>query len=382
MPGAFDPPMQVEFDRQIFVTQFKGGVGRYFGELIDTFRDNPDIGVNPQIHAPFVVNEMRLSSSLGKRVPHPFPSRLTRRLAPHLAEALCQAMPNRVRDPQIRHYTQYSLKYWKQDSDVKNVCTIYDMIPEKFPEYFPDGNPHQDKEFFARNCDLIICISETTRTDLLDAYGPLRAPVHVVPLAVGPPFTSILGFLERPRWLPREDFALFVGNRARYKDFPTVLEGLAASTLGPKHLVCIGGGRPTKHDMQAIGRSASELEVKFLNVDDEHLAHAYHWATFYVSASRYEGFGLPTLEAIAQGCPVILSDCPAHLEVAGDRGLFFRCGDNTSLAEAIDHLIDQQAVGDPFDVAHRTQMTQRSLKQVAADTARAYTSLLSGKCLP
>lgn len=376
MPGAFDPPMQVEFDRQIFVTQFKGGVGRYFAELIHTFRQNPDIGVSAQIHAPFIVNEMEPSSKIGKRIPHPFPSRVTRRFTPSIANTLCEVIPNRVQGAQIRHYTQYSLKYWKPEADVANVCTVYDMIPEKFPEYFPNGNPHQHKEFFARNCDLIICISETTRNDLHEVYGPLSTPAVVVPLGVGPPFTSLPKSPERPAWLPEGDFAIFVGNRAKYKDFSVVLQGLAKSHFGPQTLVCVGGGRVTDEDRRALDRAGQVLKVKFLSLSDSDLAEAYRRAKFYVSASRYEGFGLPTLEALACGCQPILSATPAHLEVGSGRALYFHVGNPDELAAQIDRWVTQGVKCIAASPGSRKLSSLNSLRNVAVDTANAYRFLL------
>ena len=338
MTGVSQSPLRVEFDRQIFVRQFKGGVTRYFAELISTFRSHPELGVEALLHAPFIVSEMEIASEIGRRIPHPFPSRLTRRLAPYIAELACKASRGNMDRIQVRHYTQYSIKHWKQEPGVTNICTVYDMIPEKFPEYFPDGNPHQDKDFFIRNCDGVICISETTRRDLLAYYGPIAGSIHVIPLGVGPTFSTPQAIGPRPAWLPTEDYAVFVGNRARYKDFSTALLGIAQSQFGPKTLLCVGGGRFVAEERELINQTKSSLSVVRMDLSDEDLILAYQWASFYVSASRYEGFGLPTLEALISGCPVVLSDNAAHREVGEDHALFFSCGDEQDLSQIIDSM--------------------------------------------
>jgi len=250
------------------------------------------------------------------------------------------------------------------------------MIPEKFPEFFPGANPHQSKEFFVHNCDLIICISETTRKDLIDTYGPIAAPIRTVHIPVGPPFTSNVERSQRPRWLPVGPYAIFVGNRAKYKDFKTALKGLALSSSGPKTLLCVGGGRLTAAERQQIGRLGGKIDVVRLDLSDEELAFAYTHAEFYLSTSRYEGFGIPTLEATAVGCRVLLSDNPAHREVGGEEAFFFPASDYAALAESIDSCLRKPRRTRPVISAQKADPPTRPLLDGAREIRDLYKQLM------
>ena len=143
----------------------------------------------------------------------------------HAAPAV--AAPRR---PDIDHPTYYYPDRLPARGGPPMVVTVVDMIPELLPDFFSAGNPHLAKETYVRQAAAIVCISESTRRDLLQIYGPLDAVVEVVHLAVSSHFRP---GADRPRPLP-DEYILFVGNRANYKDFTVAAEafaGCAQNTL-------------------------------------------------------------------------------------------------------------------------------------------------------
>ena len=92
-------------------------------------------------------------------------------------------------------------------------------------------------------------------------------------------------------------------------------------------------------ELQEFRRCGVEDRLIHLSVDDAQLAATYAAAAVFVFPSRYEGFGLPTLEAMAAGCPVILADSSSHPEVGGDAALYFRPTDADDLAAQLEHLL-------------------------------------------
>ena len=275
------------------------------------------------------------------------------------------AFPRPVHD--LIHHTYYDRKYLRRANF--RVVTVYDMIPELFPHLFPRGNPHRDKREFVEAADLVLCISDATRKDMNEVYGTIQAPVVVTPLGVDPRFHASAGRCEK---LP-EHYLLFVGDRAGYKDFWVLAEALAATAL-PREvtLVAVGGGPLRPAESARLQQLGLQRRVVQLPLTDGELAGAYAHALTFVFPSRYEGFGLPTLEAMASGCPTIVTSESSHPEVGGDAVRYFSAGEVGELA-----ILLEQVAGDE---ALRADLTRRGVARAATfswaetanRTARAY----------
>jgi glycosyltransferase involved in cell wall biosynthesis len=138
-------------------------------------------------------------------------------------------------------------------------------------------------------------------------------------------------------------------------------------------LVAVGGGPWTQSErslLLELGISARALQ---LELDDLGLASAYANALCFVFPSRYEGFGLPTLEAMASGCATILAASSSHPEVGGDAAVYFVPGDETDLARAL-----ARVVGDTD--AHR-EMRARGFRRAAAFDWRGTARMTAGAYL-
>ena len=162
-----------------------------------------------------------------------------------------------------------------------------------------------------RRADHVLVVSERTRRDVERHYGLPTAKVTVTPNGVDPHFSPGGG---------RGDFLLFVGAIQRRKD---PLAALAAARAVGMQLVVVG---PEKEPALAAELRAGGAELRGY-VDKDELADLYRSAAALVLPSRFEGFGLPVLEAMACGTPVVAAPEPALREVAGDAAVYAENGD-------------------------------------------------------
>lgn len=355
--------MRVDFDDQIFSAQAVGGVSRYFAELMREYRSNTDLGVQLVASPIWTQNAHLLGVGLGRRLPRPLGNH--RRITGPINRQL-----RRAGSPDILHHTFYDRRYLDRHRDVPfRVVTIYDMIPERLPELFSQSNPHADKRSFVDAADLILCISEATKADLIDLYGLPDAPIVVTPLGVDGRFSP---GAKRPLSLP-DRYILYVGSRNSYKDFDVLASAFAKADLpGNVMLMVVGGSDVTVAEQRVLESLGIASRVRRVGLDDEGLAGAYAHAICFVFPSRHEGFGLPTLEAMASGCPTILARSSAHVEVGGDAALYFPPGDHDDLAGEISRLVADEELQAQRRVAGLEQAARFSWRNTATSTASAY----------
>ena len=137
---------------------------------------------------------------------------------------LPRRLPRVARRIDVLHPTWYYPDRLPAIGGPPMAVTIVDMIPELLPDLFVRGGKHLAKEAYARRAAAILCISESTRRDLLELYGPLDAVIEVVHLAAGSGFSpGRTSALELPA-----DYVLFVGSRGAYKDFAAAADAFAA----------------------------------------------------------------------------------------------------------------------------------------------------------
>ena len=230
----------------------------------------------------------------------------------------------------ILHHTFTQAAYLR-DWRGPRVVTVHDMTPELFPEYFVLGNPHLAKRRYAEAADAVMCDSRSTAVDMLRLYDVpgLRDRTSVIPLGVGEQFfgpgTTVAEL--PPRYL------LFVGVRSGYKDFAVAFEAWSALAENDDglHFVVVGGGPFSDAEKRRFERSPLSSRLHHLVPRDDEIVEVYRRAETLVFPSRYEGFGLPTLEALAAGTPVVVADASCSREVGGSAALYFAPGDLSDL---------------------------------------------------
>ena len=223
-------------------------------------------------------------------------------------------------------------------SPVPVVMTIHDLLPFRHPEYVPGAYSLILRVLIrlgARTARRVVTISEASRTDIRRYLRIRRTPVDVIPLA-----GETRGADAVPTKIRRTDQLLAVGNRMPHKNFSTLLAALALLPEQTRpHLVITGS-----HGDDPLTPLVAELGLqKWVSLrgwlTPEQLDAMYAESTLFVFPTFFEGFGLPVLEAMAHGCPVLCSDVPVLHEVAGDAAIYVDSHDAAQLAESIAGLL-------------------------------------------
>jgi glycosyltransferase involved in cell wall biosynthesis len=248
---------------------------------------------------------------------------------------------------EVYHATEHLLPHLTR---VPSVFTLHDIAYLRFPQY----HLLQNRLFlawmmprFLAQADQIITVSESTRRDALQHYRLDPAKVAVIPEGVEPRFTPAveanqLDAVRRAYNLPAR-FILFVSTIEPRKNLPTLLEAYVA--LRPKHPdvgLVIAGGKGWLYQSFFDRLSALGLQdvVKLTGfIADEQLPALLNAAEVFAFPSYFEGFGLPPLEAMACGVPVVCSNASSLPEVVGDAGLLVPPDDPRAWVEALDQVL-------------------------------------------
>ena len=333
--------MELTVDGLIYQFQHFGGISRIFTELLPRMceidptlqitiftsgRCRQDIPTHPGIkhQALLPIDDLNRPHRLWLPIQQPLRRLLQWTAIDHSKEAVWHStyltMPMRWNGP--------------------TVITVYDMIHERYPDLFP--SPYHErfkrqKRSSVLTADKVICISETTRKDVQSYYGIDGVKLQTIPLAYNHYFRRLETGDCSQKLLYNRPFILYVGRRGLYKNFKTLLQAYSVWQ------------RRNEVDLLVVGSNWSDQERRWLadwgcveqvhllpGVDDQLLACLYNHAQAFVYPSLYEGFGIPLLEAMACGCPVVASRIPITVEVAGQHPFYFEPTDVDDLLAALD----------------------------------------------
>jgi glycosyltransferase involved in cell wall biosynthesis len=234
----------------------------------------------------------------------------------------------------------------------------------------PDYSKTIEKKKSILAADFVICISESTRLDLLNHISIDESRVKVVPLSADSFFYQTTG-LRKSQHNP---FFLYVGQRSGYKNFLLLLKAFShlPSTCGEFNLHVFGGGPFSSEELRLISDLALANRVIKVDGDDEALKTQYHLAHAFVYPSLYEGFGIPILEAMAVGCPVITSNTSSMPEVAGGAALLFDPSNCESLENAMSEIVSSPDLRDTLISRGHLRAAQFSWSETAKQTLNLY----------
>jgi glycosyltransferase involved in cell wall biosynthesis len=256
----------------------------------------------------------------------------------------------------------------------KRVVTVHDMIPERLPQTRRRLDWLTLKQRYVRSADHIICVSEATQRDLEDVYGPVDAPVTVVHHGVDERFHPGVPRLD---YLP-ERYVLFVGNRDQYKDAGVLFEAFAllAQDHDDLHLLCVGGAGLDTQEVDWLRARGIRDRVSQRYLSDADMASAYAHATVFAFPSRFEGFGLPALESMASGTPVVLADATSLPEVGGEAALYFEPGNVEQLRAQIERVLGDQTLRELLVARGLARAANFTWSRAAERTAEVYRATL------
>jgi glycosyltransferase involved in cell wall biosynthesis len=227
---------------------------------------------------------------------------------------------------------------------LSQIITIHDVIPFKYPELYPKQKYHfyYAVPILLMHSQAVICDSENTKKDAIAYYRVDDERMHVIYPGFNPE-----RFWPRPNGpVPRRfgltRYLLYVGDMRPYKNLERILEAFASLRL--KDLQFVIAGRKDRRFYPRIRKKVGDLsledKVVFLGyVPEEDLPHLYSASAALVHATLYEGFGLPPLEAMACGCPVIASNVASLPEVCGDAAYYVDPYDAGSIAAGIHQVL-------------------------------------------
>lgn len=227
----------------------------------------------------------------------------------------------------------------------KNVITVYDFMYEL-------GYLKTKGSFFNKlqkkaaiwQANVIVCISDSTKRDLIKLYPNLCKGKRVEVVYLDSPLQNIVqdSCSSRIKSVVKSPYILFVGKRSSYKNFRALATAFRQSSLSKGiHKICCVGPSFSKLEQQELSNLGIYDKVLNLQkVTDSELAELYQKAFVLVYPSLYEGFGLPPLEAMRCGCPVIASNTSSMPEVVGQSGILVDPRNIDEISAALEKLLD------------------------------------------
>ena len=361
--------MRLAFDEQIFAAQQYGGISRLFAELSKQFLREGSLEVEllpldaPVVNRyllddPYLRDQLKVSDAGSTMAA--------------LARYFVRMRPRTSVD--VIHNTFYLPHGLAGYPKARRVVTVHDMIPELLPKSRRRLDFITLKKRYVMSADHVICVSEATRNDMLRVYGDIKAPISVVHHGVDPIFRPgdprVPGLPDR--------YLLFVGNRGQYKDANVLLNAFAnlRDKAEKVALVFTGGGPFTRAERMQHQKLGITDRVMQISLKDTAMSGAYGNALMCIFPSRFEGFGLPALEAMACGTPAVLAHGSSLPEVGGDAAKYFTPGDAQDLTGAIEGMLSDEQERNRMRIAGISRAQGFTWGTAAAKTAGIYQSLV------
>lgn len=302
------------------------------------------------------------------------------------------------KDIDVVHYPYFEPFFLTLPAFPKNkkIVTVHDLTPLVFSAHFKSGLKGwikwQIQKIALKNVDAIITDSQSSKNDVIKYVGIAPSKIKVVYLAAGTEFKMIndKGLISkkiREKYRLPEKFALYVGDATWNKNLPRLIE--AASEINVS-LVMVGKAlvdkvtdsqNPWNKDLIRVQEMAEQNKNVFRLgfVSSADLVALYNAATIFVMPSIYEGFGLPILEAMSCGCPVVSSRGGSLAEVAGTAGRYVDPYDVDDIAKGINEVFNNPSLQKELSQKGTIQSKKFTWKKTADETMDVYKNTMTSK---
>jgi glycosyltransferase involved in cell wall biosynthesis len=273
------------------------------------------------------------------------------------------------------------------------VVTIHDVIPLVLPEYKRrESNPFTTSltSLTSKRADAIIAVSECSRRDIISTLGIPAERIHVIGNAVHPSFHPItdswLLAAVRERYNIARKYILYFGGFDQRKNVLRIIRSYAAlpAPLRAEYQLVISGrlhllGHPLYPDPRPLVRELDmgDRIIFTGQIREQDKAPLYSGATAFLFPSLYEGFGMPVLEAMACGAPVITSRVSALPEVVGDAGVLIDPYSEPAISEALGEVLTSPKRRQELGQLARERSRMFTWRQVAEQTVAVYEKVAS-----
>ncbi|RMH03151.1 MAG: glycosyltransferase family 1 protein [Nitrospirae bacterium] len=281
----------------------------------------------------------------------------------------------------LLHFPHDSSVIWKRG---KFLVTIHDVKPLLFPPFKSKWNLNRwlYQMFVPDRCqqaDRILTVSQYSRKDLMTHLNLPPERISVVYQGVDTQTFHPLSASEKSSYVGKK-FILSVAGEDPTKNLETLIQAFAQlpSSLRETHELILAGDLRRRADLrELVGDLRLYNDVRFSGVVSEHeLVRLYQQASVFVFPSLYEGFGLPVLEAMACGCPVICSNTSSLPEVAGESAYMFDPKDSGALARALEYVLTDAGMRKRLVEAGLARARQFTWEQTASELMAVYDSML------
>ena len=313
--------MRILYDFRIFSLQDYGGISKYFIKVSEQLSINNSV----KIISPFYINKYLKDLKNNNFIKYFYLKKKYKYTTKviYFINSLFTQIYIFFYKPEIVHLTYYPETYYKKKNrNYKLVVTVYDLIHELYSSKYNYNKQINIKKNIIYAADHIICISKNTKKDLINYYNISEKNISVI----------YLGYDKKIEIDPIADinnekpFFLYVGSRDKYKNFLKFIEAFSLSDLLKKNfnIYFFGSCNFTSLEINYITKLGINLDqIKHFSGDDKKLNYLYSKAYAFVFPSFYEGFGIPLLESMHIGCPIVCSNTSSFLEIANDAALFF-----------------------------------------------------------
>jgi glycosyltransferase involved in cell wall biosynthesis len=368
-------PLKIHFDNQIFRLQKYGGISKYFVRLTEELKI---LRQQPKILGGFHMNaylrDFNSASASGIYM-EKYPKRTIRLLRE--AGNYFNHGYQFVQKPDIIHETYFNNAPSLKSKSSARVVTEYDCLHELFPDFFPISYlKTKEKQAAFERSDVIISISHQTKADMLNFFNLDEKKIKVTHLAADPPIADHLIIMPTPRPRP---FLLYVGIRLKHKNFARMVKAFSRSRFLMQEfdLVAFCPQEFSQEEVTLFRELGFRPDqIRWEKGDDDRLAGFFKTAHAFVYPSIYEGFGIPPLEAMSYGCPVVCSNSSSLPEVVGDSALCFNPLDEEEITFQLEKMGLESSLSRDLRSKGYERIKSFSWKKTAEETLSIYRELV------